>query len=89
MASLSHPTGNWAEDTYEAAAAPSGTNTTAPTAPPAAAAAAVGDGGEDNSEMSLSPPKLPGEATATSAADAAGRTSAGTDQGSEMKDDVS
>eukprot|EP00903_Cladosiphon_okamuranus_P012242 g11481.t1 len=81
MASLSHPTGNWAEDTYEAAVA----------APPDASAAQVAPTapapGEEDSEMSLNSPR-PSGATAPSAAAAAaaGGESAEAAQGSEQAD---
>eukprot|EP00752_Nemacystus_decipiens_P011688 g10373.t1 len=79
MASLSHPTGNWAEDTYEAAAAPSDATVVPPTAPAP---------GEEDSEMSVNSPKLGGataasDAATAGAAGAAAEDSAGAAQGGE------
>lgn len=80
MASLSHPTGNWAEDTYEAtAAAPTDATAVPPTAPAS---------GED-SEMSMNSPRLAGATAASGAAAgaaAAAGDSAGTAQGGEVSE---
>lgn len=79
MASLSHPTGNWAEDTYEAAGAAA--------VPPDASAVppAVPAPGEEDSEMSMNSPKAAGATAPSSAAAAAAGGAAGAAQESEVR----